>query len=120
MKPLLMTIISLALPLSAQAAVSQMWCVLTEKNANNPHLSRTTKAIDELSETGFSVSMMGQRFHAQVKVDLDGAAQVKIYEHVRVVVNQHTPIAMVEETSFGAQTEPNANGQSAAVRCRLY
>jgi hypothetical protein len=108
-----------ALPLTAQAEVSRMFCVLSEKTPN-PVMDRATKSVDSISENGFASTIMGRRFHASVKVESDGATTVRLYERVRLVLNQHSMIIVDEEASFGAQTEPTSDGHFATVRCRLY
>jgi hypothetical protein len=119
MKFVLAILTAVTVPLSAQAAVSRMFCVLSEKTPN-PVLDRATKSVDTISETGFASTIMGRRFHALVKVEMDGATTVRLYERVRLILNQHSMIVVDDEASFGAQTETSSDGHSATVRCRLY
>lgn len=119
MKLVLAILIAGSLPLSAEAGVTQMLCLLSEKTGN-PHLDRITKSMDSISENGFASTIMGRRFHASVKVASDGATSVRIYERIRPVINQHSMIVITEEAAFGAQTEPASDGHYATLRCRLY
>jgi hypothetical protein len=119
MKAVLAILTVIALPLSAEAAVSRMFCALVERTPN-PILNRVTKSMDAIGEQGFASTIMGRRFHAMVKVDMDGATSVRMYERVRLIVNQHSMIILDEEAAFGAQTEVSSDGHSASINCRFY
>jgi hypothetical protein len=120
MKTAFTMIFALFLAHSAQAAgVSHMFCVLSERTPN-PVMGRSTQAIADLTETGFTATMYGVHYHAQVSVETDGTTLIRLYHNVQKIVEQKSVVAFDEETAFGAQTEPTAEGNYATLRCRLY